>query len=41
MKPHSSAHTGKSDADQDYRDLVTLSWTAIIPPYAFGVLSVQ
>jgi hypothetical protein len=32
---------GKSDADQDYRSLCDLFWTAVIPPYSLGVLSVQ
>lgn len=32
---------GKSDADQDYRALVDLEWTSILPPYALGMLSVQ
>jgi hypothetical protein len=32
---------GPSDADQDYRKLVELEWEAIIPPYTFGMLSVQ
>jgi hypothetical protein len=32
---------GKSDTDQDYRELAELDWTAVIPPYAFGALSVQ
>jgi hypothetical protein len=32
---------GKSDADQAYRSLVELEWTAIIPPYTLGMLSVQ
>lgn len=32
---------GSTDADQDYRSLVELEWQSIIPPYAFGMLSVQ
>lgn len=32
---------GKSDVDQDYRALVDLEWTSLIPPYALGTLSVQ
>ena len=32
---------GTLDADQDYRSLVELEWEAIIPPYTFGMLSVQ
>jgi hypothetical protein len=32
---------GLSDADQDYRSLAELEWEAIIPPYTFGMLSVQ
>jgi hypothetical protein len=32
---------GKSDVDQDYRRLRDLEWTAIIPPYALGILNVQ
>jgi hypothetical protein len=32
---------GSLDSDQDYRSLVELEWEAIIPPYTFGMLSVQ
>jgi hypothetical protein len=32
---------GTLDADQDYRRLVELEWEAIMPPYTFGMLSVQ
>jgi hypothetical protein len=32
---------GPLDADQDYLRLVELEWESIIPPYSFGMLSVQ
>jgi len=32
---------GPLDGDQDYRRLVELEWESIIPPYTFGMLSVQ
>jgi hypothetical protein len=33
--------TGPSATGRDFRDLNALEWTALLPPYTFGLLSVQ